>query len=160
MSNYDASMQTELKRIQRETGITFLLVTHDQEEALSMSDRIAVMEHGRVLQIGRPDEIHERPQSRFVADFMGANVLPGALVGLAAASVAIRPEHVVIEPAGGTGLPGRVVALTYLGARTACHVTLDDGIAIKAERDDLPAVAIGDLVRCRLPPSALVALED
>ncbi len=64
-------MQLELKRLQREVGITFIFVTHDQEEALTMSDRIAVMNHGRVLQMGSPSEIYERPNSRFVADFIG-----------------------------------------------------------------------------------------
>ena len=124
-------MQVELKRIQRETGVTFLLVTHDQEEALSMSDRIAVMDGGRILQLGTPAEIYERPRSRFVADFMGANVLPGASVGMTAGDIAIRPEHVVVvrkaigrmsssSPAQDTGqLPGHVESVTYLGARRA-----------------------------------------
>ena len=153
-------MQIELKRIQRETGITFLLVTHDQEEALSMSDRVAVMDHGRVMQVGQPGEIHAKPRSRFVADFMGANVLPGSLAGGGTTSVAIRPEHIVVTVEDGAGLPGRVVATTFLGARTACVVALDDGATIKAERDDLPALAIGQRVACHLPPAALVALED
>ena len=153
-------MQIELKRIQRETGITFLLVTHDQDEALSMSDRIAVMDHGRVKQVGRPDEIHAKPRSRFVADFMGANVLTGACAGGATTSVAVRPEHVLVSLEGGAGLPGHVVATTFLGARTACVVALDAGETIKAERDDLPALTIGQRVACLLPQAALVALED
>lgn len=71
-------MQVELKALQREVGITFVFVTHDQEEALSMSDRIAVMSHGKVLQIGAPVEIYERPNCRFVADFIGeTNILQG-----------------------------------------------------------------------------------
>ena len=71
-------MQVELKRLQRETGITFLLVTHDQEEALAMSDVIAAMQAGRVEQIGAPADIWTRPRSRFVADFFGANVIAWA----------------------------------------------------------------------------------
>ncbi len=74
-------MQIELSRIQREVGITFIYVTHDQEEAMTMSDRIAVMDRGRVLQVGSPQEIYEQPASRFVADFIGSsNVLPGRVV--------------------------------------------------------------------------------
>ncbi len=156
-------MQDELKRIQRETGITFVLVTHDQEEALSMSDRIAVMDHGRVLQAGRPRDIYERPTTRFVADFIGeANVLPGALVGRPGVpSVAIRPERVVVSLDDGAGLAGRVLDVTYRGATTSCSVTLDCGPTVKAERNDLPAgLAPGVAVRCALPPDALLALED
>ena len=164
-------MQVELKRIQRETGITFLLVTHDQEEALSMSDRIAVMDGGRVRQIGTPSDIYDRPRSTFVADFMGANVVPGALVGVAPAHVAIRPKRVRVERGGsdvasrgGTErlcLSGRVESVTFLGGRTACHINLDKGGALHAERDDLPAdLAPGDSAVCCLPRAALVALED
>ena len=97
-------MQVELKRLQRETGITFVLVTHDQEEALSMSDRIAVMQAGRIMQLGAPAEIYERPVTRFVADFIGeANVLPGALFGHAAPFVAIRPERIGLVPGPNAG---------------------------------------------------------
>ena len=75
-------MQSELTRIQREVGITFLYVTHDQDEAMTMSDRIAVMNRGTVAQVGTPQEIYERPSSLFVADFIGAsNVFPGRVVG-------------------------------------------------------------------------------
>ena len=159
-------MQAELKRIQRETGIAFLLVTHDQEEALSMSDRIAVMEAGRVRQIGTPAEIHGRPTSRFVADFMGANVLAGACFGMPSGHVAIRPEAVAIatDPAAGCGthvLPGAVARVTYLGARAHCVVALDAGPVVAAERDDLPpGLASGDRVLCKVPFAALVPLDD
>ena len=74
------AMQFELKQLQQQVGITFIYVTHDQEEALTMADRIAVMSDGRVLQVGRPDDIYERPQTRFVADFIGeTNFVPGRL---------------------------------------------------------------------------------
>ena len=157
-------MQVELKRIQRETGITFVLVTHDQEEALSMSDRIAVMDAGRVLQIGPPKDIYERPNCRFVADFIGeANVLAGSLVGVDAPFAAIRPERVVIArgPAalGDPALSGEVREITYMGATTACTVTLADGTLLKAERSDLPAgLAPGHGVVCILPSDALLPL--
>ena len=157
-------MQAELKRIQRETGITFVLVTHDQEEALSMSDRIAVMENGRVLQLGAPDDIYERPNCRFVADFIGeANVLPGELVGLDAPFAAIRPERVELglgSEHGQAGLAGRVTDVTYLGATTSCVVALDSGSTVKVERSDLPkGLKAGQPVRCRFPADALLALD-
>ncbi len=168
-------MQAELKRIQRETGITFVLVTHDQEEALSMSDRIAVMENGRVLQLGAPDDIYERPNCRFVADFIGeANVLPGALVGIEAPFAAIRPERVELGLGSETdagaavragsqaqsGLSGRVTDVTYLGATTSCVVALADGTTLKVERPDLPkGLKPGQAVRCLFPADALLALE-
>ena len=73
-------MQIELKKLQEQVGITFVYVTHDQEEALTMSDRIAVMNEGRILQLGTPEEIYERPNCRFVADFIGeTNVVPGVV---------------------------------------------------------------------------------
>ena len=173
-------MQVELKRIQRETGITFVLVTHDQEEALSMSDRIAVLSAGRVLQVGTPSDVYERPNCRFVADFIGeANVLAGSLVGLAAPFAAIRPEKVRVDldatelatgERGGAspdpaqarhGLAGRVVEITYLGATTACAVALDAGPVVKIERHDLPAgLRAGQRVACLFPADALLALED
>jgi spermidine/putrescine transport system ATP-binding protein len=96
-------MQLELKDLQDRVGITFVYVTHDQEEALTMSDRIAVMHEGRVLQIGSPTEIYERPTCRFVADFIGeTNFLDGEVVGRENGQVAvkIRPELTVRVPAG------------------------------------------------------------
>ena len=77
-------MQIELKRLQHETGITFIFVTHDQEEALTMSDRIAVMSSGKILQVGTPRDIYDRPAERFVADFIGeTNFLDGTVEGAA-----------------------------------------------------------------------------
>ena len=79
-------LQLELKRVQTEVGITFVYVTHDQEEALTMSDRIAVMNHGRVEQLGTPEELYERPRTRFVADFIGTTNLLAGSVELTAGS--------------------------------------------------------------------------
>jgi spermidine/putrescine transport system ATP-binding protein len=122
-------MRSELKALQRETGITFVFVTHDQDEALAMSDRIAVMQGGRVQQLGRPGEIYEAPANRFVADFIGgANLIParigplGALAeGLgvvpatgalgAEVTLAIRPERLAILPAAEQA-PGDLGPLT------------------------------------------------
>src|SRR5580765_3257040 len=97
-------MQIELKAIQQEVGITFIYVTHDQDEALAMSDRLAVFNRGRVEQVGTPADVYERPATAFVAGFVGTSNL---LTGEIARSVlgeegvfAIRPEKIAIEPAG------------------------------------------------------------
>jgi spermidine/putrescine transport system ATP-binding protein len=147
-------MQIELKRLQGETGITFIFVTHDQEEALAMSDRIAVMSGGKILQVGTPWEIYDRPAERFVADFIGeTNFLVGevrsvegeaATVALSSGAeisstfpsgtkpqgpvtVVIRPEHAqTVEPGAGL-LSGTVSNVVYLGTDTHIHLTLDDG---------------------------------
>ena len=154
-------MRTELKRLQRETGITFLLVTHDQEEALSLSDRIAVMEGGRVRQVGTPVDIHDRPTSRFVATFMGATILPGPLVGFAAPHAAIPPGRILLsaEAGAGAGFPGRVTAALYRGSHATYTIALDAGLVIDADQAGAPVLAPGALVTCAFPPDALVPLE-
>jgi spermidine/putrescine transport system ATP-binding protein len=87
-------MQVELKRIQREVGITFMNVTHDQKEALSLSDRIAVMKDGKIVQLGTPSEIYESPRTTFVADFMGAsNIFPGRAVARKDGKIQFRSEE-------------------------------------------------------------------
>ena len=151
-------MQVELKRIQRETGITFLLVTHDQEEALSMSDRIAVMRDGRIEQIGTPREIYEAPRSRFVADFLGANVVAGSLLGLPAPFYAIRPEQVSLT-SDDEGIPGRITETTYTGATTTLLVALQDGPVIRIETTAAHLPSAGRDVHCLFPPDALTPLD-
>lgn len=145
-------MQTELKRLQRETGITFVLVTHDQEEALAMSDRIAVMSAGNVLQIGEPQKIYEDPANRFVADFIGeSNVLPGGLLGRDAdAIISVRPERVRVSGASQV-MPGRaagtIVSVTFLGLDTLYEVELDMGWRMRSRcRDATPVLAVGQAV--------------
>ncbi|HVJ44282.1 MAG TPA: ABC transporter ATP-binding protein [Dongiaceae bacterium] len=138
-------MQAELKRLQRETGITFILVTHDQEEALAMSDRIAVLRDGRVLQIGSPAEIYDDPNCRFVADFIGeANLIPGAVLGRPSGlTVAVRPERVqlsAIEDAVDFRSHGIVAAVTFLGLDTLYEVTLKSEIRLRARIRDRHAV--------------------
>ena len=149
-------MQTELTRLQRQVGITFIYVTHDQEEALAMSDRIAVMEHGRLLQVGTPAEIYSEPASRGVMEFIGSvNIFQGTvalgeagwvdLPGLGRmpaqatnlqasgtqVSLLVRPERIRIAPSGdGTPqrpLAGTLVKVTPLGFVTHCTVRLDNG---------------------------------
>ncbi|WP_448811664.1 ABC transporter ATP-binding protein [Agromyces bauzanensis] len=129
-------MQVELKEIQRELGITFIFVTHDQEEALTLSDRIAVFNNGRIEQLGTPADLYERPTSRFVADFVGtSNLFDDArsrdLLGRVGEH-SVRPEKMSVgtEPHAGDGVrnaPGTVVEAIYLGSGIRLVVDLDAG---------------------------------
>ncbi len=113
-------MRQELQRLQRDTGITFVFVTHDQDEALSMSDRIAVMDHGKVVQLGTPQEIYDTPATRFVAGFIGhCN-----FVRLDGQEVGFRPEDASFT---NTGLPGIMMQIDYRGAVTHYIVRLESG---------------------------------
>ncbi|HVT51889.1 MAG TPA: ABC transporter ATP-binding protein [Dongiaceae bacterium] len=151
-------MQSELKRLQRETGITFVLVTHDQEEALAMSDRIAVMRDGLVLQVGTPKAIYDNPNSRFVADFIGeANLVPGKVLGRAdAMTVAVRPERVSLARLNGHGAraKGEVAGVTFLGLDTLYEILLD-GVRVRARiRDAGEPFHPGDTVAVDWPDTA------
>ena len=135
-------MQIELKRIQQEVGITFVYVTHDQEEALTMSDRIAVFSHGRVDQVGTPVEVYEHPASEFVAGFVGvSNVLERD-----GRRFTIRPEKLRIlvegeQPAGGDDAEAGVVsAVVYVGSVTRFVVDLDAGGTLTAVRQNVARV--------------------
>jgi len=178
-------MQVELKRIQHETGITFIFVTHDQEEALTMSDRIAVMAKGHILQIGSPTEIYNEPAARFVADFIGdINFLSGETVSAEgdrasvrvgdrvlvahargpvgkAVTLAIRPEKVGLCPTddGRANLQGKVTNLVYFGSGTNIHVDAGLGAEIVA-RSSAPAVALGEPVGLMLPEADLQVLAE
>jgi putative spermidine/putrescine transport system ATP-binding protein len=147
-------MQTELKAIQRQVGITFVYVTHDQQEALTMSDRIAVFNEGRVEQIGTPTEIYERPASAFVAGFVGtSNILAGAAARTLCGSdepVAIRPEKIDLM-APGAPEDGRLVAegevaeVDFLGALVRYTVAVGGGVelsVLEQNRQGDPAQAI------------------
>jgi spermidine/putrescine transport system ATP-binding protein len=144
-------MQIELKRLQHETGITFIFVTHDQEEALTMSDRIAVMSAGRIQQVGTAKEIYIHPKNRFVADFIGeTNFLHGTaetgmlrlqtgeripVSGLLAGgevTVSVRPEQVRLGRPDDGGLQATLKTLVYFGTDTHCHLHLSDGTEIVA----------------------------
>ncbi len=147
-------MQVELKRLQLRTGITFVFVTHDQEEALTMSDRIAVMDGGRILQVGTPTQIYEQPADRFVAGFIGeSNFLEASCIAVdgagarfrlsggaelaaaqhggrapgAAAILAVRPERVELAPASEGGIEATVRHVVYFGTDTHYHLALADG---------------------------------
>jgi spermidine/putrescine transport system ATP-binding protein len=147
-------MQLELKRLQTETGITFIFVTHDQEEALTMSDRIAVMGAGSIRQIGSPRDIYDRPAERFVADFIGdTNFLPAQIKSVqgdmaevllasgttttarlptgvtreGAVTLAVRPEQASLVPPEEGLLTGVIGNIVYFGTDTHIHMTLEDG---------------------------------
>jgi len=116
------AMQNELKALQQRLRITFVFVTHDQGEALSMADQVAVFSEGKVAQVGTPEDVYGRPRTRFVADFVGSsNVLPPALtqrLGGPARWSSLRPEALRLIPIEGASLSGHVSALRYLGAGT------------------------------------------
>jgi ABC-type Fe3+/spermidine/putrescine transport system ATPase subunit len=117
------ALQIELKRIQQEVGITFVYVTHDQEEALAMSDRVAVMSHGRIEQLAPPQEIYDRPATEFVAGFIGDT---NFIRGPGGDRVAIRPEGLRLAGEG-DGLRGRLVTRMVIGPTVQCVVRLTDG---------------------------------
>ena len=159
-------MQLELKTLQREVGITFIYVTHDQEEALTMSDRIAVMSKGVVLQIGEPQEIYERPASRYVADFIGeTNFLDGVVKGQNGSNVevdlegtgvvcvesnrsfnngqqvfvAVRPEKLRLnsEVKNGNNLQARVEDVIYIGTDTHYGVRFSGGQKMRVREQNI-----------------------
>ena len=163
-------MQEELKALQRALGITFVFVTHDQGEALSMANRVAIFNEGRIIQVGSPSDVYERPQSRFVADFVGSsNVLSPAFAsghGGAAKWTSLRPEKIGVfpsetpPPAAHAHADGKIKTVSYQGAVTRLCVEAE-GMRITAE---LPAGAAacneGDSVRLIWPKSAMVTMED
>lgn len=153
------AMQTELRSIQQQLGITFIYVTHDQGEALSMSDRVAVFRDGRIEQEGTPQDLYEHPRTAFVADFVGgANVLPGELVGKSGGRVALRPERVEVMQ-GGSGLPARILGVHYLGAQTRLELDAG-GTPIHALLPSGHAFALGQPVTLRWDAAHLRPLED
>jgi putative spermidine/putrescine transport system ATP-binding protein/spermidine/putrescine transport system ATP-binding protein len=166
-------MQVELRRIQRESGLTTIFVTHDQEEALTLSDRVAILDNGRIVQEGAPSEIYERPRTRFAAAFLGdANFLTGTATagGVdvdgrllrtadplpppgAAVTLAVRPEKIAIspppaEPAFDNRVRARVRAVIYAGAASTYLLDGPGGVEIKvfAQNREARPVAIGDEV--------------
>ncbi len=137
-------MQTELKRIQREVGITFVYVTHDQEEALTMSDRLAVVDRGQIQQTGTPAEVYERPGTEFVAGFIGVS----NIIDRDGHRLTVRPEkiHLLLDerepvPAGAHVESGRIDEVVYLGMLTRYRVELDGGGRLVAVRQNLETAA-------------------
>jgi len=166
------SMRIEIKRLHRETGATIIFVTHDQEEALALSDRICLMNDGQIEQLGTPEDIYERPANTFVADFIGAsNLIYGTIAadgriesadgvlplpdGCAAqagqqAALVVRPEKLLLCNGEDGVLSGRVEESIYAGAETRLLVRLPSGTLMTVRRDaGLPPVAIGQNVFMR-----------
>jgi len=192
LSNLDAKlrihMRTEIRRIQKHLNVTCLYVTHDQGEALTMSDRIMVMHRGKVEQVGAPMEIYSDPLSLFVADFIGqANILPGEVRGVEggtlsvdvaghvfpvravkggsfttgdAAAVVVRPENLL--PSDGGGIPGTVETATFLGGRMEYEVLLASGRTALSFDPFLPGKRLwseGESVSLVFDPKIAVALR-
>nr|MBH9374496.1 ABC transporter ATP-binding protein [Pseudomonas aeruginosa] len=173
-------MQIELKRLQHETGITFIFVTHDQEEALTMSDRIAVMSKGKVLQVGTPSDIYEAPLNRAVADFIGeTNFLEGqadadgvrladgqrlaaTTPGSGAVTLAIRPERTELAAAG--QLEGVLENIVYVGTDTVYHLNVagQPGFRVRPQTRDGARCphSPGAKVRVRIPAAAIRVLAE
>ena len=137
-------MQLELKELQREVGITFIFVTHDQEEALTMSDRIAVFNQGRIEQLGTPREIYENPQSSFVSEFVGQmNKLT-----MGGQRINIRPEHIELtknSTSSGRTIPGVVTDAIFVGATTRYRFKGADGTTL-ISTNPVGELAVGDSV--------------
>ncbi|WP_433616637.1 ABC transporter ATP-binding protein [Dactylosporangium sp. CA-139114] len=138
-------MQVELKQLQRQVGITFVFVTHDQDEALTMSDRVAVFSQGRIAQVGTPADIYERPASAFVAGFVGtSNLLSGAIAQTVLGDegvFSVRPEKIRIDgPEAGpdeVSTKGRVAEVIYAGATIRLLVDLDGGVRLTVVQQNL-----------------------
>ena len=165
-------LQVEIKRLHRELGTTFVFVTHDQEEALAMSDRIAVLRDGKVVQVGTPVELYEHPTSRYVAEFLGeSNIFTGRCDGsrfvdgttgttfsvphgVAGEALVVRPEHVHLAPLGGplpsdhNAIDGVVGEVTYLGSGLRVDLDLPDGRTLIARTGtrNIHVPRVGDTV--------------
>ena len=193
LSNLDAKIRVqvraEIRRLQRALGITTVYVTHDQEEALSLSDRIAVMRDGHVLQVAGPKELYEHPATRFVADFVGVNnfipgvcreAVDGAVVvetplgvvrGRGAATVragercvvAVRPETLALGDGGDNAFLGRVVLASYLGSTLRYDVEADGGLVVKVDIRDPwhhEPLGVGARVALSFPASTALTLAE
>ncbi len=180
-------MQIELRRIQRESGLTTIFVTHDQEEALTLSDGVAILDRGRIVQEGRPAEIYERPRTRFAASFLGdANFFTGIVSrgGVAApggairtrdtlpangrpVTVAVRPEKIALcppgqAPEGANSMAATVRAVIYAGAVSTYILEGPDGAELKVlaqNREAAPAEP-GSRVTLAWSPAHSVVVED
>ncbi len=155
----------EMVRLQEQLGLTFVVVTHDQEEAMSMATRLAVMDAGRIVQTGSPHELYERPSTRFVADFIGiANILQTGPKSW----LALRPEKIVLaaeRPATAHAATGRVVDIAYEGDRSLYRVAIDNGpvmlvATMNVARADANAHRRGDTVWLGWSDDAGQALDE
>ena len=181
-------MQIELKRLQSDTGITFVFVTHDQEEALTMSDRIAVMNEGKILQYGNPRDIYHHPENKFVANFIGdsnfllADIQNGNAVltdgtelklskeskevSNGQKSILIRPEHVQMNKSKGSKMAfeGKINNIVYFGTDTHFHLELKTGDEFTIRKQNTPNEGtdfeIGAVVELTIDENAIQILSD
>jgi iron(III) transport system ATP-binding protein len=182
LSNLDArlrdQMRFELKKITRSVGVTTLYVTHDQAEALSLGDRVCVMQAGKILQVGPAQEVYARPANLFVAEFVGEmNFIKGEIVGPGEAesalgrhhcsvppscrsgsqvTLAIRPEHLSLsrhEAVTDPAVKGKVISINYVGDATLFEVEVG-GVALRVKQPGAPALAVGDLATIVMPPES------
>jgi len=182
-------VRAEIRRLQQELGVTTVYVTHDQEEALSLSDRVAVMKDGRIQQVATPRELYERPVNRFVADFIGINnFIPGicseqgrggvivdtplgpvqarpaaALAPGARCVLAVRPENVVLGGSGENVFAGRVAFAAYLGDTLRYDVETESGLVLKVDVRDSwhhRMLAVGEPLQLGFPSSVVLTLPD
>jgi putative spermidine/putrescine transport system ATP-binding protein len=158
------AMQEELKTLQQSLGITFIFVTHDQGEALSMADRVAVFNEGRIVQEGTPQEIYERPRTRFVADFVGsANVLSPELSARAGGPprwASLRGEAMALTAPGAGRITGNVRSVRYMGAVNRVTVAIREGELTATIPAGRPLPAQGESVGLDWAPDALHEMED
>lgn len=181
-----AQVQEDLRALQRESGTTFLYVTHDQDEALSLSTRLAVMAGGRIVQVGAPREIYDRPRTAFVASFIGrCNIIPGtiadasngrarvetavglltlgtnSITGRGEIKLGIRSERVLLNgpQSGENQVTCRIAGISYTGALTE-YALEHSGQRIRAATTDRLPMVVGDVVRARFPAEALFILEE
>ncbi|HXX85039.1 MAG TPA: ABC transporter ATP-binding protein [Casimicrobiaceae bacterium] len=176
-------MQIELRNLQQRLGITAVFVTHDQEEALTLSDRVAVMRNGVIEQTGAPREMYDRPRNEFVAGFLGAsNFIDGTIVArdggtaivetpagrlslLASAGIgervriAIRPERLRMEPAAAAGLPARIRDIVYRGPVTHFYLDSAGGPLLSYQQNAGASWSVGDEVRCAWDAESAVVLD-
>ena len=183
LSNLDAKlreeMQGELRQIQRTIGTTTILVTHDQHEAMALSDRIVLMNQGRVEQIGAPDTVYGNPRSAFVANFLGkTNMLKGrgdgsgqvaidqftvAIegAGIGPVTLAVRPERLVVAPAASAGFGGRVTTRVFQGSYWLLNIESTAGPLIVMRGNDGTAVPVeGEMVSLSFAPGDAALLKD
>lgn len=158
-------MQEELKDLQRSLGITFVFVTHDQGEALSMADRVAVFNEGRIMQVGTPQDIYYRPDSRFIADFVGSsNILPVGFLKKhmsRSGSASLRPEAIKLVAASDEGShEATILSVSFLGSATRLGLSLD-GLKLNALVDNnQPALTTGQIIHVGWSQEDLHFMED
>ena len=166
LSNLDAllrvQMRLELSNLHRDLGATMVYVTHDQVEAMTMADKIVVMNGGEVQQIGGPMDLYDTPANRFVAGFIGnpaINFLPGPAVGLNVHEVGLRPEHLRLASEAGAVLSGAVRLVERLGNQTLVHVSTAAGLVCVHGAGRL-ATSVGDRVGLGFDPALALVFDE